>query len=165
LLIEVFNHGTAHPARRSLPPRLVVAGKTGTSNDYRDSWFAGFLGGHLIVVWMGHDDNCADRAHRHDRRAAGVDAAHGVDQHEFVRAGAARRHRGPHDRLLHGLETFLLLATASTCPSRCGTVLPPDPVCPPGTNEQTAAAIMQMRQELQREAAKRRRHSVLPTRP
>jgi penicillin-binding protein 1B len=35
----------------------VVAGKTGTSNDYRDSWFAGFSGAHLVVVWVGHDDN------------------------------------------------------------------------------------------------------------
>jgi penicillin-binding protein 1B len=35
----------------------VVAGKTGTSNDYRDSWFAGFSGSHLIVAWVGHDDN------------------------------------------------------------------------------------------------------------
>jgi penicillin-binding protein 1B len=57
LLIEVFERGTARPAKRSLPPELVVAGKTGTSNDYRDSWFAGFSGGHLVVVWMGHDDN------------------------------------------------------------------------------------------------------------
>ena len=57
MLIEVFERGTGAPARRSLPPTLVVAGKTGTSNDYRDSWFAGFSGGHLIVVWMGHDDN------------------------------------------------------------------------------------------------------------
>ena len=57
MLIEVFERGTARPAKKSLPPGLVVAGKTGTSNDYRDSWFAGFSGGHLIVVWMGHDDN------------------------------------------------------------------------------------------------------------
>jgi penicillin-binding protein 1B len=57
MMIEVFNRGTGRPARRSLPATLVVAGKTGTSNDYRDSWFAGFSGGHLIVVWMGHDDN------------------------------------------------------------------------------------------------------------
>ncbi len=57
LMIEVFERGTARPAKRSLPPGLVVAGKTGTSNDYRDSWFAGFSGSHLIVVWMGHDDN------------------------------------------------------------------------------------------------------------
>ncbi|MGI9246894.1 MAG: transglycosylase domain-containing protein, partial [Steroidobacteraceae bacterium] len=57
LLIEVFERGTARPAKRALPAGLVVAGKTGTSNDYRDSWFAGFSGGHLIVVWLGHDDN------------------------------------------------------------------------------------------------------------
>jgi penicillin-binding protein 1B len=57
MLVEVMERGTGRPARRSLPPGLVVAGKTGTSNDYRDSWFSGFSGSHLIVVWMGHDDN------------------------------------------------------------------------------------------------------------
>jgi penicillin-binding protein 1B len=57
MLIEVMNRGTGRPARNTLPSGLVVAGKTGTSNDYRDSWFAGFSGSHLIVVWMGHDDN------------------------------------------------------------------------------------------------------------
>jgi penicillin-binding protein 1B len=57
MLIQVFERGTARSARKSLPAGLVVAGKTGTSNDYRDSWFAGFSGGHLVVVWMGHDDN------------------------------------------------------------------------------------------------------------
>jgi penicillin-binding protein 1B len=57
MLVEVMNRGTGRPARNSLPASLVVAGKTGTSNDYRDSWFAGFSGSHLVVVWMGHDDN------------------------------------------------------------------------------------------------------------
>jgi penicillin-binding protein 1B len=57
MLVEVMNRGTGRPARSSLPASLVVAGKTGTSNDYRDSWFAGFSGSHLVVVWMGHDDN------------------------------------------------------------------------------------------------------------
>jgi penicillin-binding protein 1B len=57
MLVEVMERGTGRPARNSLPRELVVAGKTGTSNDYRDSWFAGFSGSHLIVVWMGHDDN------------------------------------------------------------------------------------------------------------
>ena len=36
---------------------LNVAGKTGTSDDLRDSWYAGFTGGHLAVVWLGRDDN------------------------------------------------------------------------------------------------------------
>ena len=38
-------HGARHGARRPsayLPPSVVVAGKSGTSSDYRDSWFAGF---------------------------------------------------------------------------------------------------------------------------
>jgi penicillin-binding protein 1B len=36
---------------------LATAGKTGTSNDSRDSWFAGYTGTHLAVVWVGNDDN------------------------------------------------------------------------------------------------------------
>jgi penicillin-binding protein 1B len=35
----------------------VVAGKTGTSSDTRDSWFAGFTGSYLAVAWVGYDDN------------------------------------------------------------------------------------------------------------
>lgn len=53
---EVARTGTA----RSLPPaiaRLGIAGKTGTTNDLRDSWFAGFTGSHLAVVWLGRDGN------------------------------------------------------------------------------------------------------------
>jgi penicillin-binding protein 1B len=37
--------------------RLDAAGKTGTSNDGRDSWFAGWTGDHLAVVWVGNDQN------------------------------------------------------------------------------------------------------------
>jgi len=57
MMIEVMERGTGRSARQQLPRDLVVAGKTGTSNDYRDSWFAGFSGSHLIVSWVGHDDN------------------------------------------------------------------------------------------------------------
>jgi penicillin-binding protein 1B len=57
MLVLVMDHGTGRSARALLPPDLVVAGKSGTSSDLRDSWFAGFSGSHLAVVWVGYDDN------------------------------------------------------------------------------------------------------------
>ena len=57
MMVEVMEHGSGRGAKAMLPPGLVVAGKSGTSSDYRDSWFAGFSGSHLSVVWIGHDDN------------------------------------------------------------------------------------------------------------
>ncbi|MCV6627530.1 MAG: penicillin-binding transpeptidase domain-containing protein, partial [Cellvibrionaceae bacterium] len=49
--------GTGISAYYSLPQELELAGKTGTSNEQRDSWFVGYGGSHLGVVWLGHDDN------------------------------------------------------------------------------------------------------------
>jgi penicillin-binding protein 1B len=57
MLEQVMVRGTGRAARASLPANLVVAGKSGTSSELRDSWFAGFSGGHLAVVWVGYDDN------------------------------------------------------------------------------------------------------------
>lgn len=56
-LVQVMQRGTGRSSRAFLPDDLVVAGKTGTSDGYRDSWFAGFSGDHLAVVWVGRDDN------------------------------------------------------------------------------------------------------------
>lgn len=56
-LQHVMRAGTGRRAYRYISPDVAVAGKTGTSNEQRDSWFAGFDGRHSIVVWMGHDDN------------------------------------------------------------------------------------------------------------
>lgn len=54
---EVIRSGTARSTNSFITPDYNLAGKTGTSNDQRDSWFAGFSGNYLGVVWMGRDDN------------------------------------------------------------------------------------------------------------
>lgn len=56
-LQEVVREGTARSLRRWLGESLVVAGKTGTTDDLRDSWFAGFGADRVAVVWVGRDDN------------------------------------------------------------------------------------------------------------
>ncbi len=38
-------------------PGLFTAGKTGTTQSYRDAWFVGVSGGDIIAVWVGNDDN------------------------------------------------------------------------------------------------------------
>lgn len=50
-------YGTAHQLMADGLGPLQSAGKTGTSNDSRDSWYAGFTGDHLAVVWVGNDKN------------------------------------------------------------------------------------------------------------
>jgi penicillin-binding protein 1B len=54
---QVVEQGTATWLKDRLPGELTVAGKTGTTNGLRDSWFAGFSGDKVAVVWVGRDDN------------------------------------------------------------------------------------------------------------
>ena len=54
MLADVVNHGTAYPARQ-LGFRLPAAGKTGTTNDYRDAWFVGYTPRLVTGVWVGFD--------------------------------------------------------------------------------------------------------------
>ncbi|MCL6417333.1 penicillin-binding protein 1B [Aestuariirhabdus sp. Z084] len=60
-LMEVMREGTGRAAYQKLPDHLRVAGKTGTTNDLRDSWFAGYSADRLAVVWLGRDDNKSTR--------------------------------------------------------------------------------------------------------
>lgn len=53
MLKEVIDSGTGKRAK--LP--FYVAGKTGTSQDFRDAWFAGFSDKYVCVVWLGNDNN------------------------------------------------------------------------------------------------------------
>lgn len=57
LLTQVVRSGTARDLGAQLPKAMPVAGKTGTTNELRDSWFAGFDSDRLTVVWLGRDGN------------------------------------------------------------------------------------------------------------
>lgn len=53
MLNQVVEAGTA---RRAQLPGIAVAGKTGTTNAYRDAWFVGFTGNYVGAVWYGNDN-------------------------------------------------------------------------------------------------------------
>ncbi|QGU32738.1 penicillin-binding protein 1B [Thermochromatium tepidum] len=53
---RVVTHGTAKWLGDQLPKGMTMAGKTGTTDEKRDSWFAGFSGDKVAVVWVGRDD-------------------------------------------------------------------------------------------------------------
>lgn len=57
ILQEVMQNGTGQSASSAFPPGYGLVGKTGTTNDAKDSWFAGYSGDYLSVVWVGRDDN------------------------------------------------------------------------------------------------------------
>lgn len=53
MMQSVVEHGTGRGAAQGFP----AAGKTGTSSDFRDAWFAGYTDKLVGVVWVGNDDN------------------------------------------------------------------------------------------------------------
>jgi penicillin-binding protein 1A len=53
LLSKVNEEGTG---RRAELPGIRSAGKTGTTNAYRDAWYVGYTGNFVTAVWMGNDD-------------------------------------------------------------------------------------------------------------
>jgi len=55
VLMDVVASGTARSARMYGIPD-GVCGKTGTTNDLRDSWFVGFTGKVVVTVWLGNDE-------------------------------------------------------------------------------------------------------------
>ena len=108
-LREVVREGTGRGVYARLPGTLHVAGKTGTTNDGRDSWFAGFSGDLLAVTWIGSDDNSA----------TGLTGSSGALRlwAEFM-AGAARKplaYRMPDGVELHWVDEATARLGAAGC--------------------------------------------------
>ena len=60
-LTQVVEQGTAKALPGLLGSDTTIAGKTGTTNDRRDSWFVGYTRDHVAVSWVGKDDNSPAR--------------------------------------------------------------------------------------------------------
>ncbi|MEM9759690.1 MAG: penicillin-binding protein 1B [Pseudomonadota bacterium] len=108
-LREVVREGTGRGVYRYLNEDFHVAGKTGTTNDGRDSWFAGFSGDLLAVTWIGRDNN----------DATGLTGSSGALRvwADFM-AGAAKRplqYRMPAGVELHWVDDRRGLLTAEGC--------------------------------------------------
>ena len=106
----VVREGTGRGVYAILPGNFDVAGKTGTTNDNRDSWFAGFSGDLLAVTWIGRDDNAS----------TGLTGSNGALRvwADFM-ARSARRpldYRMPDAIRLHWIDNGTGLLSAEGCP-------------------------------------------------
>jgi len=106
----VVREGTGRAVYNRVPENLDVAGKTGTTNDGRDSWFAGFSGDLLAVTWIGRDDN----------GSTGLTGSNGALPiwADFMAASARRplAYRMPDGIRLHWVDADSGLLSAERCP-------------------------------------------------
>jgi penicillin-binding protein 1A len=53
IMVQIPERGTG---RRAALPSIRSAGKTGTTQSYRDAWYVGYTGNYTAAVWLGNDD-------------------------------------------------------------------------------------------------------------
>lgn len=109
-LQTVMRSGTGRSIQSRFGSSIRFAGKTGTTDDLRDSWFAGFDGARLTVVWLGRDDN----------KPIGITGGGGAlvvwaDLMESL-GPRARTLRGPADVEWHWTDPARGVRTDSGCP-------------------------------------------------
>ena len=80
MMRQVITSGTGTRARVA---GFDLAGKTGTTSDYRDAWFVGYTGGFVTAVWVGRDDNTPMK------RVTGGGAPAGI-WHDYMTAALPR---------------------------------------------------------------------------
>ena len=105
---------TGGTGTRANVPGYDLAGKTGTTSDYRDAWFVGYTGGFVTAVWVGKDDN------KPMKRVTGGNVPAGIWR-DYMTAALPRlkvepipggvlpepEPQGPIDQILEGVSDFL----------------------------------------------------------
>ena len=81
-LIQVARNGTAKAIANEFPGKKL-AGKTGTSDNFRDSWFIGLSANYLTTVWIGHDNNSTTGLSEFGSIAGLVENNEGVESETF----------------------------------------------------------------------------------
>ncbi len=106
LLSSVVREGTGTAAQLDLP----VAGKTGTSQDYRDAWFVGFTPDLVVGVWVGNDDNSPMKGVTGGSLPATI-------WHDFMRSAEPLRRLEGATTALSGTKAASSLGSASEAPA------------------------------------------------
>src|SRR5262249_6769380 len=103
MMNKVVEEGTG---KRAILDGIKAAGKTGTTNAYRDAWFVAFTGNYICGVWFGNDDYSARSGMRGGRRRA--QPCQGIMEYA---------HRGVELKQIRGLGPATPPAAARTAPT------------------------------------------------
>jgi len=138
LMTQTVERGTARRLAAEFPNAMPMAGKTGTSNDGRDSWFVGLSGEDLITVWVGRDDNKSagltgasgalriwtEAIRKIGPQGITMDPPEGVDWYWLTRDGGALTEPGCGRGIHVPLDTRYLPEMMMPCPGSAGAIFP-----------------------------------------